>query len=90
MGKNCAVGQLVVDEPSCRDAALQLGRTYVSGAYDRSKWPAGCFIVSSVFFNPETDHSSTFPHSDAAGICKSEGLVVNHIIIKSFSLGIIK
>ena len=67
---------VVVDEPSCRVAAVKLGKEFVGSKSDSSTYPAGCFTIESVFFNPKIDPSSTSPDSTSAGICRP-GMVVN-------------
>ena len=78
------MGQVVVDEASCRDAAVELGNVFAGGNYDDSSWPAGCFTVTSVFFNANLDPSSTSPDpaSASAGICRTvPGIVVKHLFV---------
>ena len=76
------MGQVVVDEASCRDAAVELGNVFAGGNYDDSSWPAGCFTVTSVFFNAILDPSSTSPHPNSAGICRTvPGIVVKHLFV---------
>ena len=78
-GENCPVDLVVRGKPSCRDAAVALGKEHSSAYYDESWFPAGCFTTNSgIFFNHKLDPSSTSPDSDSAGICRSAtGIVVN-------------
>ena len=71
------MGFVVVDEPSCKDAAIQLGKQF-SYVLNKRDYPSGCFTSSSsVYFNQKIDPSSTSPSPDSAGICRS-GMVVNN------------
>ena len=73
---------VVGDENSCRDAAVELGKAYLSDSIDDSKLPAGCFTIvtsslhTKVYFNQKIDSSSTSPGPASAGICR-RGMVVN-------------
>ena len=84
-GENCPVDYVVLDKPSCRDAAVGLGQPFYDEYVNDSKWPAGCsayrYTGTTVFFNRKTDPSTT-PISSSAGICRSVlGMVVNHLLI---------
>ena len=81
---------VIGDEPSCRDAAVELGKAYVGRTSYSSQWPAGCFTISSVFFNPKLDHSSTSIgiNSASSGICtpgNKTGLVVFNVFVLNYS-----
>ena len=76
--------QVVVDEPTCRNAAVALGRPYDNRYHNDSKFPAGCFTVSpiTVMFNHEIDPSKTQPVLDSAGVCiLTAGMVVNDHLV---------
>ena len=81
------MGQVIADEPSCKEVAVKLSARY-GGTSNELDSPAGCFriIGASVFFNSYVDPSSTFPSSAPsytadAGICITPGISVNHLLV---------
>ena len=73
---------VVGDEPSCRDAAVALGKRFYSHNSNDSTFQAGCFSFTTeprlLNFNQKIDPSSTSPLSVTVGICRPvPGIVVN-------------
>ena len=67
---------VVVDEPSCKDAAVELGKQF-EHATDSSRHPSGCFTnFRHAYFNQKIDPSTTSSSLYFAGICRSS-MVVN-------------
>ena len=84
-GENCPVDQVIVDETSCRDAAVALGRPYDNSYRNDSKYPAGCFTEHPVLvvFNHQIDPSKTQPVQSSAGVCRLlTSMVVNNRLVQ--------